>query len=187
MSNVNLETLIDRLENILESGTSLALTKRIMVDGDALGDIIEDLRLSVPEEIKQAKAIAADRMTILNSAKKDGDRIIARAQEQAMQLISKDEITRKAQAQANEILSKAKAAANLEIATAKEKAQALLAGANQEAKSVTAQAEKWSKDMKSAASDFVTEIMSDSERTLEKSLHEVRRVQQNLKSSLNIL
>ncbi|MCR4925172.1 MAG: hypothetical protein K5917_02665, partial [Clostridiales bacterium] len=148
MSNENLETLIDQLENIVENGKTIVLTKGLLVDGDAIREIIEDLRLSIPEEIKQAKAIAADRMTILNSAKKDGERIIARAQEPAMNLVAEDEITKNAHAQANEILSKAKAAANLEIATAKEKAEALLAGAKQEAKNVTAQAEKWSKDMK---------------------------------------
>lgn len=187
MANENLETLIDQLENIVENGKSIVLTKGIVVDGESIREIIEDLRLSIPEEIKQAKAIAADRITILNTAKKDGDRIIAKAQEQAMHLVSENEITKRAQAQANDMLSKAKAAANLEMANAKEKADALLAGAKQEAQNVTAQADKWSKEMRKAASDFVSEIMNDSDKTLEKNLQEVRRVKQNLKSSLNIM
>ena len=69
---VSIETMLENLEEVLEEGMSVPLSggKR-MVDVDAARDIIDDIRINMPQEILQAKAIVQDRARILAKAKKE--------------------------------------------------------------------------------------------------------------------
>lgn len=176
----NVEKLLDELDEIIEQGTSIAFTSKVLVDGEAVKRIIDDIRLNTPEEIKQARAIAADRIEIFNAAKKEGEKIVAKAKEQALSLVEEHVITKSAKEQANELLTQAKGTANLTIAAAQEKADEILTQAKAEAEETTAQAERWSKEMRSAASDFVEEIMRESDEIFTKGLTDIKRVRANL-------
>ena len=76
-----------------------------MVDADKVRDLIDDIRLNLPTEIKQAKAIVSDRTDIINSAKKEAEQIVRKAEDRARSLVSQEEVAKAAQAKASEILS----------------------------------------------------------------------------------
>lgn len=176
----NIDNIITELEELVENGTNIAFTSKVVIDEDDLKHIIEDLNLNIPEEIKQARAIVVDRMEILNAAKKDGEKLIAKAKEQAARLVEEHEIMQTAKAQANDLLSKAKAQANLTVATAQEKADEIVREAKEYSDETTAQADRWSKEMRTAASDFVDNVMRDSEEVFTKGLKDIKRVRANL-------
>lgn len=105
---VSLETMLENLEEVLEEGMSVPLSggKR-MVDVDAARDIIDDIRLNMPQEILQAKAIVQDRAQILAKAKKEAEDMVKTAEDRARVLLDREEIVRQAEAKAKTITSEA--------------------------------------------------------------------------------
>ena len=105
---MNVDELLDLLDETLEESTNLPFTggKR-MVDVDKVRDIIDDVRLNMPTEIKQAKAIVNDRAEIVAGARREAEGIIKKAEDRARALVDQQEIVRQAQQKAAEILSSA--------------------------------------------------------------------------------
>ncbi len=105
---VSIETMLENLEEVLEEGMSVPLSggKR-MVDVDAARDIIDDIRINMPQEILQAKAIVQDRAQILAKAKKEAEEMVRSAEERARKLLDREEIVRQAEEKAKTILSEA--------------------------------------------------------------------------------
>jgi hypothetical protein len=87
------------------SGKKLPLTNNIVVDQASALDLIDQLRVAVPEEIRQAKRINQEAERILEKAQEEADRMVARAQEQAAFLIEERELTRAAEIRSREIIS----------------------------------------------------------------------------------
>ncbi|MBQ4154949.1 MAG: ATPase [Clostridia bacterium] len=103
---MNMEEMLEQLDEVLETGMKLP-GKKTVVDVEKLRAMIDDLRLNMPSEIKQARGIVADRADIITNAKKEADAIIRNAEERAKALIAQQEITRLAQEKAGEIISAA--------------------------------------------------------------------------------
>ena len=101
----NTDILLEDLEDVLDDATSIPLSKKYAVDVDKIKTIIEDIRLNTPQETKQAKAIVDSRNNILEEAKKEAADIIAKAQEEARELVARDQITQTAQAEAADIIA----------------------------------------------------------------------------------
>jgi cell division septum initiation protein DivIVA len=80
---------------------------RSLVDDDKVRSLLNDIRLSLPTEIKQARAIVADRAEILTTAKQEADAIVRRAEDRARALIAQEEIVRQAQQKANDMMTQA--------------------------------------------------------------------------------
>ena len=97
---------LDEIDDVLEEAWSLPLSggKR-MVDIDRIRNLIDEIRLHLPEEIKDAKAVVSDREEILNDARAQAEDIIKKAEERARVLVSEEEIYKSAQTKAAEILN----------------------------------------------------------------------------------
>lgn len=105
---MNIEDILDLLDDMIDRAWSLPLTGgRCVVDAEKVRELLDDMRLNLPTEIKQAKAIVADRTEIVTVAKREAETIVRRAEERAKAMVAQEEITRQAQAQASEILSQA--------------------------------------------------------------------------------
>lgn len=78
-----------------------------MVDVDKLQDIIDEVRLNLPTEVRQAKAIVNDRAEIVADAKREAESIIKKAEDRARVLVSEQEVVKAAQQRAAEIVSSA--------------------------------------------------------------------------------
>ena len=96
--------LADRLEELINDGWHVPLTTNIVVDADECLDIIDQMHISIPEEVKQAKRIQQERDRLISQAKEESERIIALAREESQTLISDHEILKAAEAQRQAIL-----------------------------------------------------------------------------------
>lgn len=96
---MNIEDILDLLDDMIDRAWSLPLTGgRCVVDAEKVRELLDDMRLNLPTEIKQAKAIVADRTEIVTVAKREAETIVRRAEERAKALVAQEEITRQAQA-----------------------------------------------------------------------------------------
>ncbi|MEO8272750.1 MAG: hypothetical protein ABI620_01620 [Chloroflexota bacterium] len=104
--------LLERLESQIATGTGVPRTRKVLVDKDAVLDLIDQLRVAVPEEIHAAKRINAESERIIEKANEESGRIAARAQEQATYLIGEKGLLEAAQAEGRRIIAEASAAAD---------------------------------------------------------------------------
>ena len=106
---MNIESYLFELDELLEKSWTLPLSGgRTVVDADKVRDIIDSIRLQLPKEIQQARAVVADRKKIIDNAKKEAETIICEAEERAKIMIDKNKIVQDAKNVANEIMNKSK-------------------------------------------------------------------------------
>src|SRR3954447_15452018 len=97
--------LIEQLERLISSGRNMPLTSNVIIDETRALDLLDQLRVAVPEEVRQAKRINEETERIVERAQEEAERILARAQEQAAFLIEERELTRAAEIKSKEIIA----------------------------------------------------------------------------------
>jgi cell division septum initiation protein DivIVA len=103
--------LVDRLEELLNQSRPLLFTKNVIVDEDRMLDIIDQMRVAIPEEIKKAQQFLAQRDRILAQAQEESNRTLAIAREKSDQIVERDAIVQAAQARADQIIAQSRAEA----------------------------------------------------------------------------
>lgn len=99
--------LINEVEDIVEGGSGLPFSSKVMVDQSEILEIIKEIRIRLPDEIKQAAWIKDERQRILAEAQKDADTLMEDTEYRLQELVDQDEITKKASKRAEEIITKA--------------------------------------------------------------------------------
>jgi len=100
--------LVDRLEELFNNSKGVPLTRMVMVDEERMLDLIDQMRLAIPDEIKNSQQIINQKERILAQANEEAHRIIELAKEQAEKLVERDEIVQKAKIIGDEIIQKAR-------------------------------------------------------------------------------
>jgi F0F1-type ATP synthase membrane subunit b/b' len=100
--------LVDRLEELLNQSRAFPLTHNVIVDEDRILDLIDQMRVAIPEEVKKAQQVLAQRDRILAQAQEEANRTLAIAREKSEQLVERDAIVQAAQARAEQILGQAR-------------------------------------------------------------------------------
>lgn len=111
MVAIDILYLVDRLEALLAKGWRVPLTSKTMIDEDEFLDIVDQMRIAIPEEIKQSKKIVQERDRTLAQAQEEAQRITAMAKEDAERMTSEHTVSRAAETRAAEIEAEARAAA----------------------------------------------------------------------------
>src|SRR3712207_2232456 len=101
--------LIDKLDDLVHNAKPVPLTDQVRVDKEEIYDILDQMRATIPEEIKQARWIAKERQEMLAEAKREAERIVKEARERQTRLVSEQEITKQAERQADDIIEDARA------------------------------------------------------------------------------
>jgi hypothetical protein len=109
---VDIMFLLERLESLIATGTGVPTTRKVLVDKDGILELIDQLRVAVPEEVHAAKRINAEGERIIEKANDESGKITARAQEQAAYLIGEKGLTERAQVESRQIVAEAIAAAD---------------------------------------------------------------------------
>ncbi len=104
--------LIDRLEELFNESKSIPLTRNVMVDEDRMLDIIDQMRIAIPEEVKKAQQLLGQRDRVLAQAQEEANRTLELARQKADQLASKELGVQEAQRRADLILSQARSDAD---------------------------------------------------------------------------
>ena len=101
---LNILNLLDVLEDELESGVKVPFAGKALIDREKCLDIIRDIRLNLPDEIRQAELLKKERRRILVEAQEEAEAIIKDAERRIEMAIDEHEVTQKAYQQAREIM-----------------------------------------------------------------------------------
>jgi len=99
--------LVDRLEELFNQSRPIWLTHSVIVDEDRMLDIIDQMRVAIPEEIKKAQSIITQRDRILAQAKEEANRTISLAREKAEKSLTDNEMIQSAKIKADQIIEQA--------------------------------------------------------------------------------
>ena len=108
MITIEILALVDRLETLVNEGWRVPLSAKTVIDENAFFEIIDQMRVSVPQEIKRANELLQEREKVLTTASEEAEQIIERAREHAARLIDEHEIMAAARAEAEGIKAKAR-------------------------------------------------------------------------------
>lgn len=100
--------LVDRLEELFNESRPIPFTHSVLIDEERILDLIDQMRVSIPEEIKKAQQLLAQRDRILAQANEEADRTLALAREKSEQMVERDGIVEAARARAEEIIEQAR-------------------------------------------------------------------------------
>lgn len=104
---MNILDLLDTLEDELESGSTMPFTGKVLIDSDTCLEIIRDIRLNLPDAIKQGEWVKKEKQRILIDAQKQAELILKETEQHRKSLIEENEITQQAYEQSREILENA--------------------------------------------------------------------------------
>ncbi len=105
---MDIQHLVDRLEQVLNDSSRLPFSAYLFVNEDRIYNIVDQMRVAVPEEVKRANRIEAEKDRILAQAKEEATRIRELAKQEAGELVKRDAITISAQQRAENILERAR-------------------------------------------------------------------------------
>lgn len=100
--------LIDRLEELLNESRPFPFTHNVLVDEDRMLDLIDQMRVAIPEEVKKAQQVLAQRDRMLAQAQEEANRTLAIAREKSEQLVERDAIVQAAQTRADQLIIQAR-------------------------------------------------------------------------------
>ncbi|HLE04403.1 MAG TPA: hypothetical protein VI520_03570 [Anaerolineales bacterium] len=101
--------LVDRLEELFNESRPIPLTRSVLVDEDRVLEIIDQMRISIPDEVKKAQQILAQRDRVMAQAQEEANRTLTLAKRQGEDSLAKDAIVRAAHERAEQILDQARA------------------------------------------------------------------------------
>ena len=100
-------SLLENLEELLESGAKVPFSTKVMVDIEELREILEDIRLKLPDELKQAKWVKEERQRIISDAEQEAENMLKDAQNKIVKIVDEHVITQQALEQKEEIIENA--------------------------------------------------------------------------------
>ena len=99
--------ILETLEDLVERSTSVPFSGKCLIDREEVLEIVKEMRLKLPDDIKQAKWVKEERQRILLEAQKEANNILKDAENKIASLVDEHEITKQAYEQANEIVANA--------------------------------------------------------------------------------
>ena len=109
---MSIDEILEEMDELLDKASSVPfVSHKKVIDGERMRELINDVRLNMPHELKEAKKIEFDCQRILNEAKLNAESIIRKAEERAAQIVSREAIVTEAKKKALDMLTKAQTAA----------------------------------------------------------------------------
>lgn len=124
---MNLIILLDRLDQMIESATEIPLTGKCLIDAEEALDLLDRIRNAIPEEVKRAEWLTAEKDRVIREGQAEAERMLAQAQEYISKMVSESEITRRAKEQRDRIIAEAEEQARSIEQEARAYAQSVLA------------------------------------------------------------
>jgi len=109
---MNIHEAIDRLEYLIAHSRQIPLTRTVVIDQEEALACIDDLRLSLPDEVKQARWTLQEQQRLLSEAQAEAARVVNKASERAQTMMGQQELLKRAEKQAEAMLKEATAKAD---------------------------------------------------------------------------
>ncbi len=148
--------LVDRLEELVASSQKMPIGNRAIIDRRRLLDIADQMRIAVPQEVREAQEMVANRERQQREADEEARMVVARAEQEASRLVAADQITESARRRAEEIAAQAEA-----------RLQERIAEANNDIQDRLVQSRQLSEQQMSAADAYARELLERLERQLQ--------------------
>ena len=173
-----IDQLINEIEEFIDSCKYQPLSNtKILVNKEELEELLVELRLRIPDEIKQYQKIISNRDAIINEAHQQADSILQQATAQTNQLVNEHEIMQRAYAQANQLIEQATA-----------QAQSILDNATEDANNIRMGAVSYTDEMLSKLQYIIEHSIKDNKEkynSLISDLENVLAVVNNNRNELN--
>ena len=121
--------LLDEVEDILDNSRAVPFSNKVTINKEEIYDIISEIRMKLPNELKQSKWVIEERNKILIDAQREADEIVKNAEDRMVRMIDENEVTKKAYEQAATIIDSAKKTSKEMRLGAMEYAESILADA----------------------------------------------------------
>jgi len=105
---VDVLELIDKLDDLIHNARPVPLTDQVRIDREAIFELLDEMRATIPEEVKQARWIVKERQEMLAEARREADRMLAEARERVQHEVSQQEVVRQAEREAQDMLEAAR-------------------------------------------------------------------------------
>ncbi len=151
--------LIDELEEVIEEASKIPLSNKCMIDKEEIFNIIQQIRLTYPEDIKQAEYVRKERDRILQDAEKESNIIIENAKAKVAKLVNDSEIIKIAKEKATEILQ-----------DATKNAQQVLNDAEEQVRKIQEQKSQELMEEQEVAFNYIDGMLNQAETTAEYSV-----------------
>ena len=148
--------LVDRLEELVGGAQRMPIGSRVMMDRRRLLDTVDQMRVAIPQEIREAQQIVAEHERLRREAEEEARLIIARAEEQAERLVSEHAITQQAEQSAQEFARDAEA-----------RLEQRITGANADIRDRIEESRRLADQQMRAADDYARELLQRLERQLQ--------------------
>tara|TARA_Y100000590_G_scaffold469616_1_gene658685 strand:+ start:2167 stop:2733 length:567 start_codon:yes stop_codon:yes gene_type:complete len=173
---MNIVELIEEMDSVLASGTSVpGLGKKVILDGDKVGELADELKSAIPPDIQEAREIIRQKDALINQAQLEAQRIKDSARQQAANVT-----TAAMEEQANKldesiITQEAEKRAEQTNTIAIEKAETIIQEANNKAYGIVEDADTLAKNKREGADRYAQEILFELEERLSTLLNQVRK------------
>jgi hypothetical protein len=144
---VDILHLIDRLEELVGEARRMPIGQNVVIDRRRILELIDQMRSSVPWEVKEAREVTANRDAVLEEARREGEGIVHRADLEAKSRVEETTLLRQAQAQADELLRRAEDQAQEILDDAHAQGQARIGQAEQAANNQMDEADRYALEM----------------------------------------
>jgi cell division septum initiation protein DivIVA len=105
---VDIAARIHQLEELIREAKSMPLSASVLVNKDEVLELVDGMRNTLPEEIKQARWVVKDREELLAKARRDAEMIVDDARKEQARLVSEDEVVAESAREAERILAEAR-------------------------------------------------------------------------------
>jgi len=109
---VDIQFLVERLEALVVNARKVPMTSQVILEQAAVLDLIDQMRVAIPEEVKSARRIVQESDRVVQKAREEGEQIIGAAQEQAAILLQDQSILRDAELRAGDMEKQAQSKAD---------------------------------------------------------------------------
>ncbi len=109
---MDIQFLVERLEALVVNARKFPMTSQVILEQAAVLDLIDQMRVAIPEEVKSARRIVQESDRVVQKAREEGEQIIGAAQEQAALLLQDQSIIREAEGRSDEIENRAQTKAD---------------------------------------------------------------------------
>lgn len=100
--------IIELMEEAVDKAPTVPLSGKILIDKEDILDYIQEMRLSFPDEVKEAKWVKEERQRIISEAESRADSMVKTAEAKMLQMVDENEITKQAQEYANQMVEDAR-------------------------------------------------------------------------------
>jgi bifunctional DNA-binding transcriptional regulator/antitoxin component of YhaV-PrlF toxin-antitoxin module len=170
-SAIDILHLIDRLEELIGEGMKLPIGGRVAIDRRRLLDLIDQMRVAVPAELREAQEIVSQRDEVLAKAREESQLLLARAQQEVEERLGEEELVKAAQTRGDEMLQRAE-----------EEAESLLKEAEERVRTRLGQAETVAAQQMDEADRYALEMLKKLESQLSAFLGSVRAGVESMES-----